>query len=140
MDPTHRIEHSLLFSDSTKSDYLTTNLGVPQGSFLGPLLFFLYANDLKHRLNEDFTLVYAVDLKVYVQMSVDQVSDGLDRLSKAGQYVTAWAHGAGLITNVRKTQAIFFGSSRYVKRLKALDLPRVTLGPTTVELRIKNYE
>ena len=46
--------------------------------------------------------------------------------------VTAWAHGAGLTINVRKTQAIFFGSSRYVQRLKALDLPGVTLGPKTV--------
>ena len=88
MDPTYGIEHSV-FSGSPKLDYLTTNLGVPQGFVLGPLLFCLCDNDLKHRLNEDFTLTichifYADDLQIYVQVPIDQVSDDLIRLSKAG--------------------------------------------------------
>ena len=97
-----------VFLGSTTSDYLTTNLRVLQGSVLGPLLFCLNVIDLKHRLKENFILVisnifYADDFQIYVQVPFDQVSDGLDRLSKAGKYVTAWAHGAGLTINVRKT-------------------------------------
>ena len=80
-----------VFPGSTKPDYLTTN----EGFVLGPFLFCLYVNRLKHRLNEDFTLgishiFYADDLQVYIPVLIDQ------------------------------------------SRLKALNLPGVTLRPTTV--------
>ena len=58
-------------------------------------------------------------------MPIDQSSDGLDGLSKGGQCVTIWAVDAGLTLNVRKTQAIFFGSSRYAQRLKTTAVPFV---------------
>ena len=104
-----RNQAQCVLSGSTKSEYLTTNLGVPQVRVLGPLLFCLYVNDLKHRLNEDFTLVifhifYADDLQIYFQVPIDQVFDSLDR--KAGQYVTAWAYGTGLTINVGKSKQL----------------------------------
>ena len=97
---------------------------------MGPLLFCLYVNDLKHRIDENSTLpifhiFYADDLQVYIQVQIDQVLDGLEVLSQAGKRVTTWAENAGLNSNVNKTQAIFFGSSRYVQRLQAMKLPGV---------------
>ena len=69
-------------SKSGESKYLGTNLGVPQGSVLGPLLFCLYINDLQHHLNIQGVryILYVDDLQIYVQIPADKILEGIARL------------------------------------------------------------
>ena len=56
------------------ADIKDIDIGVPQGSCLGPLLFLLYVNDLLFALKKDETNMYADDTMIsYFAKNLDEL-------------------------------------------------------------------
>ena len=90
---------------------LETNLGVPQGSVLGPLLFCLYVNDLQDILGLTTVkhIIYADDLEIYGHTTKNKILEGIVQLTDVAKLVSDWA-GGWPSPQARKTKAILFNS------------------------------
>ncbi len=88
------------------SNFYTVNVGVPQGSVLGPLLFLLFINDittLDHNVN--FTL-FADDSNIALKSS--DINDIPNILSSLNSKMLKWSDSNGLKLNVDKTSTVIF--------------------------------
>lgn len=70
------------------SDSLDIDLGVPQGSVLGPLLFIVYVNDIELCVEKCSLNLYADDTVIFVSGS--DTKDIIDIINKELQTILQW--------------------------------------------------
>ena len=94
------------------SDVVRTNIGVPQGSILGPLLFSIYINVLVNTSDKFNFLMYADDTTLI--RSVEDFLNGHlnesteDIITKELIKISTWMEVNKLLINESKTKIMFF--------------------------------
>ena len=96
--------------NNSLSDKREIICGVPQGSILGPLLFFIYINDLPNCLTETTPCLYADDTQIFAT-SNDSVTLAND-LNSDLENATDWLNVHKLQSHPSKTKLMVIGSKQ----------------------------
>ena len=93
------------------SDMMTCNIGVPQGSILGPILFLIYINDLPQACNLAKPIIFADDTTLLI--SNKNHSNLVTDLNHELNELVSWCQSNRLTVNTSKTEIILFSNRNF---------------------------
>ena len=93
-----------MINEGSKSTWMTTSAGVPQGSVLGPYLFLLYINDIVEKINTNIRL-FADDTSLF---TVIENQESIQLLNEDLIEIAQWSDDWLIILNHTKTNSMTF--------------------------------
>ena len=93
-----------VINEGSKSTWMTTSAGVPQGSVLGPYLFLLYINDIVEKINTTIRL-FADDTSLF---TVIENQESIQLLNEDLIEIAQWSDDWLIILNHTKTNSMTF--------------------------------
>lgn len=117
-------------TENSKSSLLPINIGVPQGSIIGPLLFSLYANDLPNYLDQCNARLYADDVQLYTSCDTKSVDECVRTLNANLHSIYDWASANGLAINPNKSKCLVIGK----RSLLPTRVPQILINNQIIEI------
>ena len=127
--------YQAVWIDHCLSDFLHCEVGVPQGSNLGPLFFLIFYNDLPYTLNCELD-VFADDSTMTV--TAPHVPEIGTKLTEESAKVTKWMHENKLKLNADKTHLLTMGTQERLRLLP--ELPQVHMDGILIEESLEKCE
>ena len=101
---------------------LSNNMGVFQGSALGPLLFTVFSNDLALYAGDAVAYQYADDTQILVSGPRNNLGELTLRMETSLASLNSWFTAHALKVNTAKTQLMVFGSRQNLRNLPDLKI------------------
>ena len=120
----------VVYFNNKISSVVNLNIGVPQGTVLGPILFLIYMNDLIDILPNKSCIMYADDIALFP--SATNLETAVSKLQYIINDTVTWIDQNKLIINVEKSRCITIGSrnetlnSTFDLTIKGTKLKQVT--------------
>ena len=96
--------------DNEVSPQLNLNIGVPQGTVLGPILYLIYMNDLPDILPDNSFIMYADDITLY--SCAKNLTDASYQLQALIDKTAIWIESKGLVINTSKSNCMVMRTKR----------------------------
>jgi len=118
-----------------RSDSVRLDVGVPQGSVLGPVLFAVYVSPVADAVSQHLVKYhqYADDTQLRLSMRADNTAAGLAVLAACTADVRQWYMQNGLQQNPNKSEALVIGTPN---QLHATTSPVTTVSVAGVDLPV----
>lgn len=114
--------------NNVTSDYIRNNIGVPQGSILGPLLFLVYINDLVDVVGSCSVHLFADDALLYFTDTNKETC--FYNINRAMEAISEYCDGNLLKINIQKTKwMVICGIKQYHEVLKCNSTVRINGSP-----------
>ena len=104
-----------VFCNNKSSDINYVNIGVPQGSVLGPTLFLLYINDVNNGLESASCNIYADDILIYCADS--DIDEANFKLQVSLNNIKKWYDNNLLVINASKSNAMIVSTRQRESQL-----------------------
>ena len=107
--------------NGNESDIGDIDIGIPQGSCLGPLLLILYINDLPQAIKQSTISLYADDTSLCYQSS--NMTQLIEAVNMDRKELDTWLQGNKLSLNVAKTHSMLLSTKQRKNTLKSISEP-----------------
>ena len=101
---------------------LPNDMGVFQGSSLGPLLFTIFANDLSLHAPDAHVTQYADDTQVLLSDVKRHLPVLIQRMESTLTSLASWFHAHGLKLNTSKTEILLLGTRQNTRDLSPVSV------------------
>lgn len=102
---------------SLRSERISVERGVPQGSILGPIIFTLYCADIVKCLQKCNYHIYADDVQLYVSFRPNECDRAIKDLNEDLERIAEWSESNCLSLNPTKTKYLVFGTRQQLAQL-----------------------